>query len=158
MALHDLDLQYLTNPAEMAKIVSRKAGINEAKNTDFKFYEKRILHQTKAFLTGTEVPTSVEAAFAIYIQRLVEHFKFVDKAEAIQKDYDFLSVPKSKKVDCPSSFDIATSNKVIMKMNNLRPPRITDHIKIKQKGKNIVLPKIRNFDPNIKQGKGTGVA
>ena len=158
MTLHDLDLQYLTNPAEMAKIVSQKTDINEANKADFKFYEKRILRQTKAFLTGTEVPTSVEAALAIYIRRLVEHFKFVDKSEAIQKDYDFLSVPKGKKVDCPSSFDMANSNKVIMKMNNLRQPRITDHIKIKQKGKNIVLPKIRNFDPNIKQGKGTGVA
>ena len=51
VSLNLIDLQYLTNPFEMNKIMKQKEGSFLSKK-DLEFYKKRIFKQTKDMLRG----------------------------------------------------------------------------------------------------------
>ena len=140
----NLDLQYLTNPAEMQRLV--KPAANEAKPVleGVKDYRKRIFVQTKEYLRGKTVNPSLDRAFHAYAMACVTHFKFSDKSEIIQKDYKGYG---NKKTLPAVGFDMKGSNRVIMKKTDIRPPRITDHINIKSNRVHPkpIIPKQRSY-------------
>ena len=55
---------------------------------DRKFYRKRILQQTKNYLREGRLESSIDRAFDNYVDKLIEYYKFIDKKEMIQKEYE----------------------------------------------------------------------
>jgi len=148
VSLNLIDLQYLTNPFEMNKLM-RSKEISLLSQNDVNFYKKRIFQLTKDMLRGEKINTKVNKAFENYTLTCIEHFKFVDKMEIIQKDYANIKEKSSQN----KKFNLDNTNNIIMKHNKPYRPKITDHIKVKSTRivKPPVIPKTRNF--NLKDPK-----
>ena len=148
VSLNLINLQYLTNPSEMNKLM-RSKKISLLSQDDLNFYKKRIFQLTKNMLRGQKMDTKVNKAFENYALTCIEHFKFEDKMEIIQKDYTNIKENSSQ----IKEFDLDNTNNIIMKQNKPYRPKITDHIKVKSTRivKSPIIPKKRNF--NLKDPK-----
>ena len=92
---NQIDLLYLTNPH--LKIKYNKQLEKLIDEDDIKFYRKRILQTTKDYLRGNKVNKSIDSAFEEYANQLINHYKFIDKKEMIQKEYKNLPKKENKK-------------------------------------------------------------
>ena len=148
ISLNLIDLQYLTNPFEMNKIMKQKEGSFLSKK-DLEFYKKRIFKLTKDMLRGEKINTKVDKAFEHYAKICIDHFQFMDKMEIIQNDYKDIKSPKNTKTD----FSIKKSNNLMCRQKKPHRPKITDHIKIKTNKtiKPPIIPKHKNY--NLKDPK-----
>lgn len=148
ISLNLIDLQYLTNPLEMNKLTHLQTSSTLIK-TDLNFYKKRIFQLTKDMLTGEKSDSNVNKAFENYALACIKYFKFQDKMEIIQKDYEDIK----PRVNKNKHFNLANTNNIIMKKNKPINPKITDHIKIKsiKPAKPPIIPKKRNI--NLKDPK-----
>jgi hypothetical protein len=155
MSLNLIDLQYLTNPYKLNKI-TRSNDIFKVNNKDLGFYKKRIFQLTKDLLRNEKQDAAVERAFQNYVSVCINHFKFIDKMEIIQKDYENINNDKNDK---NKSYDIQKSNHLIFKKNKPRIPKITDNIKIKSTKiiKQQIIPKQRKFNLMSEKFKNKGV-
>ena len=91
-----MDLLYLTNDRMRMRVENLDNGVNKE---ELKFYRKRILQQTKNYLREGRLESSIDRAFDNYVDKLIEYYKFIDKKEMIQKEYeDMKDSPKKKKV------------------------------------------------------------
>ena len=90
------DLLYFTNN-NVYKQVDKKEEVNPNDEEDVKFYRKRILHLTKQLLKN-EVKTtpSIKASFNDYINQVIMDFKFIDKKELLQKEYEDIKIESQK--------------------------------------------------------------
>jgi len=143
------DAQYFTNSRGLNKLLNKNKDF-EIPKRELEFYKKRIFQLTKDMLRGEKTDSPPNKAFINYAQCCIKHFKFIDKMELIQKEYD--------KVDMTSTeddtiFDMGTSNKLILRKNKPVRPKITDHINIQsnQIKKPLIVPKSRHF--NLKDPK-----
>ena len=148
ISLNLIDLQYLTNPDQLTKLMQKK-DLQQISRNDLDFYKKRIFQLTKDMLRGEKINTKVNKAFVNYAQICIDHFKFTDKMELIQNDYKDIKSPVNKK----NTFNMKNSNSVMLRKKKPYRPRITDNIKIKSTRINTppVIPKTRNF--NLKDPK-----
>ena len=96
VSLNLIDLQYLTNPDKLTKLMQKK-NLQQIPRNDLDFYKKRIFQLTKDMLRGEKINTKVNKAFVNYAQICIDHFKFMDKMELIQNDYKILNPPLKKK-------------------------------------------------------------
>ena len=80
-----IDLLYLTNDRIRTRVENLENGINKE---DLKFYRKRILQQTKNYLREGRLESVIDRAFDNYVDKLIEYYKFIDKKEIIQKEYE----------------------------------------------------------------------
>ena len=155
-SLNAIDLQYLSNPFELNKLTRNKTLINISSN-DIKFYKKRIFQLTKDLLRGENKDRKIQKAFREYALVCIEHFKFIDKMEIIQKDYENMKFPVEKE----SSFDLDNTNNLIMKKKKQHIPKITDNIKIKITSTRTIKPPIiqkkRDFDLKNPKFKDKGL-
>ena len=94
VSLNLIDLQYLTNPDKLNKIM-QKQNISKISQKNLEFYKKRIFQLTKDMLRGEKINTKVDKAFEHYANICIDHFQFVDKMELIQKDYKDIKSPKA---------------------------------------------------------------
>ena len=91
-----MDLLYLTNDRMRMRVENLDNGVNKE---DLKFYRKRILQQTKNYLREGRLESSIDRAFDNYVDKLIEYYKFIDKKEIIQKEYENMEeklVPKRR--------------------------------------------------------------
>ena len=148
VSLNLIDLQYLTNPDKLTKLMQKK-DLQQIPRNDLDFYKKRIFQSTKEMLRGEKINTKVNKAFVNYAQICIDHFKFMDKMELIQNDYKDIKSPVNKK----NTFNMKNSNSMMLRKKKPYRPRITDNIKIKSTRINTppVIPKTRNF--NLKDPK-----
>jgi len=151
VSLNLIDLQYLTNPDKLTKLMQKK-DLQQIPRNDLDFYKKRIFQLTKEMLRGEKINTKVNKAFVNYAQICIDHFKFIDKMELIQNEYKDIKPPVNKK----NTFNIKNSNSVMLRKKKPYRPRITDNIKIKSTRINTppVIPKTRNFnlkDPRFRE-------
>jgi len=148
VSLNLIDLQYLTNPDRLTKLMQKK-DLQQISRNDLDFYKKRIFQLTKDMLRGEKINTKVNKAFVNYAQICIDHFKFMDKMELIQNDYKDIKSPVNKK----NIFNMKNSNSMMLRKKKPYRPRITDNIKIKSTRINTppVIPKTRNF--NLKDPK-----
>jgi len=148
VSLNLIDLQYLTNPDRLTKLMQKK-DLQQISRNDLDFYKKRIFQLTKDMLRGEKINTKVNKAFANYAQICIDNFKFMDKMELIQNDYKDIKSPVNKK----NTFNMKNSNGMMLRKKKPYRPRITDNIKIKSTRINTppVIPKTRNF--NLKDPK-----
>ena len=154
MSLNLINLQYLTNPHKLNKI-TRSNDIFKVDGKNLDFYKKRIFQLTKDLLRNEKQDTKVERAFQHYISTCIYHFKFIDKMEIIQKDYENIKNNKDKN----KSYDIEKTNQLIFKKNKPRNPKITDNIKIKTTRiyKPLIIPKQRTFNLMSEKFKNKGI-
>ena len=148
ISLNLIDLQYLTNPDQLTKLMQKK-DLQQISRNDLDFYKKRIFQLTKDMLRGEKINTKVNKAFVNYAQICIDHFKFTDKMELIQNDYKDIKSPVNKK----NTFNMKNSNDMMLRKKKPHRPRITDNIKIKSTRiiKQPVMPQNRNF--NLKDPK-----
>ena len=137
-----LDLLYLTNDRIRSKVKNLENGVNKE---DLKFYRKRILQQTKNYLREGRLESSIDRAFDNYVVKLIEYYKFIDKKEIIQKEYENMKDTSVKKI---KEINLLEENKKMMK--GIEPPvkTIQDFITIvtdKPKKKRII-PKVKEFN------------
>ena len=91
-----IDLLYLTNASTLKGITAkRKLAYNKA---DLSLYRKRIFEQTRDILIGNKVEKDIYNAFNEYVGVSISHFKFLDKKEIIQKDYENIK-KKAQKIN-----------------------------------------------------------
>ena len=151
VSLNLIDLQYLTNPDKLTKLMQKK-DLQQISRNDLDLYKKRIFQLTKDMLRGEKINTKVNKAFVNYAQICIDHFKFMDKMELIQNDYKDIKSPVNKK----KTFNMKNSNSMMLRKKKPYRPRITDNIKIKSTRINTppVIPKTRNFnlkDPRFRE-------
>jgi len=151
VSLNLIDLQYLTNPDKLTKLMQKK-NLQQISRNDLDFYKKRIFQLTKDMLRGEKINTKVNKAFVNYAQICIDHFKFMDKMELIQNDYKDIKSPVNKK----NTFNMKNSNDMMLRKKKPHRPKITDNIKIKSTRINTppVIPKTRNFnlkDPRFRE-------
>jgi hypothetical protein len=151
VSLNLIDLQYLTNPDKLTKLMQKK-NLQQISRNDLDFYKKRIFQLTKDMLRGEKLNTKVNKAFVNYAQICIDHFKFTDKMELIQNDYKDIKSPVNKK----NTFNMKNSNDMMLRKKKPHRPKITDNIKIKSTRINTppVIPKTRNFnlkDPRFRE-------
>ena len=144
ISLNKIDLMYLSRPNKLKKIYQTHDPV------DVSFYKERIIHMTNQLLGGQSINTLVDKMFQEYIEICVQHFQFMDKSDAIQKDYLKL---QNKKIKFPP-IPLENCNKVIMK-----PPRnktMLDYVTIVKKPL-LSLPKVRvlNLKDESLKYKGT---
>jgi len=153
------DLQYFTNSSTFKKINSEKY---KEKHNDYeknvKFYRKRILQITKDLLRGEEENQDVKRLFKNYSIELIEHFKFLDKKEIIQKDYQGLGEKKKRVL---KNFELENQNKLMMReKNNAEKKTIESFIDVKiknKKEKKTYIPKKKVIDITLDEYKNKGV-
>ena len=137
-----IDLLYLTNDRIRSRVENLENGINKE---DLKFYRKRILQQTKNYLREGRLEGSIDRAFDNYVDKLIEYYKFIDKKEIIQKEYENM---KDNSVAEIKDINLLEEDKKIMKQ--IEPPvkTIKNFITVvneKPKRKHII-PKVKEFN------------
>ena len=137
-----IDLLYLTNDRIRTRVENLENGINKE---DLKFYRKRILQQTKNYLREGRLEGSIDRAFDNYVDKLIEYYKFIDKKEIIQKEYENM---KDNSVTEIKDINLLEEDKKIMKQIEPQVKTIKDFITVvveKPKRKH-VIPKIKEFN------------
>ena len=137
-----MDLLYLTNDRARRRVASLENGVNKE---DLKFYRKRILQQTKDYLREGRLESSIDRAFDNYADKLMEYYKFIDKKEIIQKEYENMEENSSVAV---KDIDLLVENKKMMK--EVEPPvkTIKDFITVvaEKPKKKRIIPKVKEFN------------
>tara|TARA_B100000242_G_scaffold258303_1_gene202550 strand:+ start:44 stop:670 length:627 start_codon:yes stop_codon:yes gene_type:complete len=131
------DLLYLTNHSDFKRVKNKVCEPNLKE--DVKFYRERIIQQTMDLLDNKDVTPQISNCFKNYLFLTVEHFKFKDKSEIIQKEYE--NIKKKKERQRP--FNLKNTNKMLEKKEQ-KIGKITDSLPIKinhTKEKKIVYPK-----------------
>ncbi|MBN20038.1 MAG: hypothetical protein CL678_02035 [Bdellovibrionaceae bacterium] len=143
---NQVDLLYLTNPNFLGKYNKTQSIVSKNSAEDITFYRKRILVMTKYFLRGEKINNTINAAFDNYVEQLIKYFKFIDKKDIVQKEYEHIIV---KKKPPEKNFKIMEQNEIIMKDKKNTNKTILDFLPIvvKEKArKKIVIPKQKIYD------------
>ena len=137
-----MDLIYLTNGRMRNKMENLDKGVNKE---DLKFYRKRILQQTKTYLREGRLENSIDRAFDNYADKLIEYYKFIDKKEIIQKEYENMEENLSKEI---KDINMLEENKKMMKEVEAPVKTIKDFITVvaEKPKKKRVIPKLKEFN------------
>ena len=152
ISLNMIDLEYLTNPAfsKIKKIVKKDNHFE-----DTKFYRKRIFQLTRDLLCKKHINAELENAFNNYTRTCVDYFKFIDRSEQIQKDYEKCVSHKKSAPFLPE-----TPPDYLM-MRNVQPisRKITECIPIKyiNAPPKPFMPKNRNINLKDEKYRSKGV-
>tara|TARA_B100000963_G_scaffold329689_1_gene319272 strand:- start:944 stop:1435 length:492 start_codon:yes stop_codon:yes gene_type:complete len=138
-----MDLLYLTNDRARRRVACLENGVNKE---DLKFYRKRILQQTKEYLREGRLENMIDRAFDNYADKLIEYYKFIDKKEIIQKEYEFMK--DGKKEHNVKDINLMEENKKMMK--EVEPPvkTIKDFVNVvaEKPKKKRVIPQLKKFN------------
>jgi len=142
-----LDLLYLTNNRVRARVENLDNGVNKE---ELKFYRKRILQQTKNYLREGRLESSIDRAFDNFADKLIEYYKFIDKKEIIQKEYEDMKDSPKKKIE---DMNILEENKKMMR--EVEPPikTIKDFVNVvsEKSKKKRVIPKLKDYNLKKKE-------
>ena len=119
-----IDLLYLTNDRIRTRVENLENGVNKE---DLKFYRKRILQQTKNYLREGRLESVIDRAFDNYVDKLIEYYKFIDKKEIIQKEYENMKGNSVKKI---KEINLLEEDKKIMKEVEPQVKTIKDFITV----------------------------
>ena len=137
-----MDLLYLTNDRARRRVAGLENGVNKE---DLKFYRKRILQQTKDYLREGRLESSIDRAFDNYADKLMEYYKFIDKKEIIQKEYE--NMEENSGIDV-KDINLMEENKKMMKEVEAPVKTIKDFVKIvaEKPKKKRIIPKVKEFN------------
>ena len=149
-----IDLEYLVNPCYTVKIPEKKIDkIYTVNQGELEFYKRRIFQLTRELLLGKRMNAKINDSFHNFARVCIEHFKFVDKKDLIQKDYIHLPIRKNKK---GSYFNLDNTDKNLLQKKPIQQD-IAKLLRIKQRKKSIFMPKQRNIDLRNEKLKTKGV-
>tara|TARA_Y100001970_G_scaffold291864_1_gene430734 strand:+ start:2067 stop:2588 length:522 start_codon:yes stop_codon:yes gene_type:complete len=137
ISMNSIDLMYLTNNFDLKKIKDKK--LEPELLEDIKFYKERIIKQNIDLLNGKNIDESINSSYKRYLYLTIQHFKFIDKVDIIQKDYEGIKIKKNKK----TNFNLEKTNNIITRKKET-VGKITDAIDIKIKYKTkrkFIMPK-----------------
>ena len=96
--LNKLSLEYLVSNSQKKKLANSSFFINQQHllTKDKKFYKKRIIHLIKNVFTSeeTELPSDLKKNIDAMFNKIIIHFKEIDKAELIQTEYNTIPINK----------------------------------------------------------------
>tara|TARA_Y100000816_G_C26090126_1_gene575968 strand:+ start:1594 stop:2079 length:486 start_codon:yes stop_codon:yes gene_type:complete len=149
-----IDLMYLTNSVyqNKSKAKHEKSLIKE----DINFYKKRIFQLTKDILRNKSVNNRVEDAFNNYALTAIKCFKFQDKMEIYQKQYNNVT----EKVKKPKEdFEIMTMNKMMCKEIKITQKSVKELMKVQTnvKKQQMFIPKKKEIVIDTNEYKMKGV-
>ena len=138
--MNNVDLFYLTNNIDLKRM--RQNSLNKKAQIDMSFYIERIKKQTDDLLTNDtlDIDEKIKHAFLNYVRLTIEHFKFIDKRDIIQKDYVNVKIKKEKEIN----FNLEETNKLMEKKKKEKVGKLTDNLDIKinyKKEKKMFYPK-----------------
>ena len=156
--INDVDLLFLSNHNGKIKCKKGKDYFRE-----HEFYKERIIYQTLKLIDNeiieNEDPTIVEI-FNKYMDLSIEHFKFSDKRDIIQEDYEDYKDMKQKK-ETIDLFNLETTNKMLIKKKEEKMGKITDDFDIQiitnKKERQIFLPKKKVINFRNEKFKNKGI-
>ena len=160
ISANPLDLIYFTNTSTFKKINTKKYKEKEDEyDKNLRFYRKRILQITKNLLRGEEENEDIKRLFKNYSWELIEHFKFLDKKEILQKDYEDLGENKKCVV---KDFELENQNKLMMReKKDAEKKTIESFIDVKIKNKKETtkpyIPKKKVINITLEEYKNKGV-
>lgn len=160
ISANPLDLIYFTNTSTFKKINIKKYKEKEEEyDKNLKFYRKRILQITKNLLRGEEENEDIKRLFKNYSWELIEHFKFLDKKEILQKDYENLGENKKCVV---KDFELENQNKLMMREKKDAEKKTIESfidvkIKNKKETKKPYIPKKKVINITLDEFKNKGV-
>ncbi len=149
----NIDLLYLTNYLDNKKIKEK-----EIKKKEIKFYKKRILQVTKDLLKGEQITEDVNSSHNDYIRTLIDHFKFIDKKDIIQEEYQNLNTDISLNID--NSFNMMEMNEMMIKKVEVKEVKTMDDYILKRKKKKekkMEIPKKKEYNIKDKKFKTKGL-
>ena len=137
-----MDLLYLTNDRMRMRVENLDNGVNKE---ELKFYRKRILQQTKNYLREARLESSIDRAFDNYADKLIEYYKFIDKKEMIQKEYEDMKDSPKKKI---KDMNLMEENKKMMKEVEPHVKTIKDFVSVvsEKPKKKRVIPKLKEYN------------
>ena len=137
-----MDLLYLTNDRMRMRVENLDNGVNKE---ELKFYRKRILQQTKNYLRESRLENSIDRAFDNYADKLIEYYKFIDKKEMIQKEYEDMKDNPKKKI---KDMNLMEENKKMMKEVEPHVKTIKDFVSVvsEKPKKKRVIPKLKEYN------------
>ncbi len=137
-----MDLLYLTNDRMRMRVGNLDNGVNKE---ELKFYRKRILQQTKNYLRESRLENSIDRAFDNYADKLIEYYKFIDKKEMIQKEYEDMKDNPKKKI---KDMNLMEENKKMMKEVEPHVKTIKDFINVvtEKPKKRRIIPKLKEYN------------
>jgi hypothetical protein len=93
--LESVNIQYLLNPHLENYLLKSGTKVNDDFNNDVKFYKKRIVQYVKDFCkdinnNSFKINNNDKANYAcfIFIKNLIEDYKFNDRKDILQEDYE----------------------------------------------------------------------
>ena len=101
---------------------------------------------TKNYLRGNKINGEIDGAFENYADQLVNYFKFIDKKDMVQKEYEDLPKNKSKPLQ---NFKLMHQDQIIMRDKEKTKKTIKDYLPIvvkEKKRKKMIIPKQKNYD------------
>ena len=134
--MNQIDLEYLTNP-----IFKKQQQETELIKPDIDFYKYRILSLTKQLLNNRSINKNIDHGFRKYVNLCIEHFKFIDKKDMIQKEYQNLPKKKTKKYTNDTKQIVNNADKVIFFKPTKKPKNIAEFLNIKPPEKKPFMPK-----------------
>jgi hypothetical protein len=140
LSMNNFDLFYLSNNIDLKRL--RHNTLNKKTQVDMSFYIERIKKQTNDLLSESEmeIDDKIKHAFLNYIRLTIDHLKFIDKRDIIQKDYVNIKVKKEKEIN----FNLEKTNKLMEKRDREKIGKLTDSLDIKikyKKEKKMFYPK-----------------
>ena len=137
-----MDLLYLTNDRMRMRVENLDNGVNKE---ELKFYRKRILQQTKNYLREGRLESSIDRAFDNYVDKLIDYYKFIDKKEMIQKEYEDMKDSPKKKI---KDMNLMEENKKMMKEVEPHVKTIKDFVSVvsEKPKKKRVIPKLKEYN------------
>ena len=149
------DLLYFTNN-NVYKQVDKKEEENPNDEEDVKFYRKRILHLTKQLLKNEiKTTSSIKASFNDYVNQVIMDFKFIDKKELLQKEYEDIKI-KSEKPN--EDFKLQVENEKLIKKKTVKTKTMNDFVVQKNKKiKKYIPPKLKKYDIKTEDFKKKGI-
>ena len=141
VSANPLDLIYFTNSMYYKRNNIKYKENDEEYIKDLQFYRKRILQKTKDLLRNKGCGEEIDKMFKIYAKELIRDFKFLDKKDIMQEDYQNLGKNEKKKERV--NFELEEQNKLMMReKNGKEKSTIESYINVKIKNKNTYKPYI----------------
>ena len=153
-----IDLLYLTNQNFIDKYNQKKNldCVSEQLKSEITFYRKRILQETKNLLRGNSININVNESFLSFSSELIKYFKFIDKKELIEKEYEGLEHKEKK--HCDTNFNISDQNVIMTRKTQPTIKTIENCIPLKitstKKQHKIKYPEKKQFnllDPKFRE-------
>tara|TARA_A100001011_G_scaffold395439_1_gene490446 strand:- start:1109 stop:1669 length:561 start_codon:yes stop_codon:yes gene_type:complete len=148
----DFDLMFLTNNSDIRKVRNKK--LEPEFRVDLEFYKERIKKHTLELLDGSTIESQIDSSFKRYLYLMIQHLKFIDKRDIIQKDYAEIKVKQKKQ----RPFNLKKTN-TLMEKKKEKVGKITDNIDIKikyKKTRKMIMPqkKVINLKDEALKTKG----